>query len=167
MDAANRIYAQARAGTPKNPGLPDPLASLLVAQAKHETGNFTSRFFRENNNAFGYAYYPGSLYQDGGGGIADNGSPIGSYPSIEASTMEIIDWIYRRFREGRFPAPASITTPDQYAAALKSAQYFGDTLQNYLAGLKSFFTPMVAATSGAGVILAIAAILYARYRRWI
>jgi hypothetical protein len=166
MGAAERIYAQARAGTPNNPGMPDPLASLMVAQARHETGDFTSRFFRENNNAFGYAYYSGSLYQDGGGSIADNGSPIGSYPSIEASTMEVIDWIWRRFRRGEFPDPASIQDPETYARALKNAGYYGDTLSNYLAGLKRFYTP-IAAVSGAGLIAAIAALLYARHRKWI
>jgi len=141
MDIADRIFNQATRGTNYNPGLPNTLAALLVAQSQHETGNYTSNFFRNYNNAFGYAYYPGSLYQNGPGTIADNGKPIASYASVEDSTKELIDWIYRRVKEGKFPANlATITEPDQYAALLKSAGYFGDTLQTYTNGLKYYFT---------------------------
>jgi len=159
MDYAQRIFVQARAGTPNNPGFSDALASLLVAQARHETGDFKSNFFRNNNNAFGYAYYSGSLYQTGAGGIADNGQPIAHYATIEDSTKEIIDWIWRRYRAGQFPEPSTIETPEQYAKALKAAKYYGDTLENYLRGLRAFFKP-IAAIQGAGLILAIVALAY-------
>jgi hypothetical protein len=153
MDVAQRIFNQAVRGTPYNAGVTPTLAALMVAQARHETGNFTSRFFRENNNAFGYAYYAGSYYQTGAGAVADNGQPIASYPDIEASTSEVVDWIYRRYRQGKFPDPATITTPEAYATALKNAGYYGDALSNYMAGLKRFFVPMAVA-GGAGIIVA-------------
>lgn len=161
MDPAQRIYNQARAGTPYNPqGVSDALASLMVAQARHETADFTSRFFLQYNNAFGYSYYAGSLYQDGAGSLADNGQPIAAYPSIEDSTREMVDWIWRRYRNKQFPDPRTITTPEAYAAALKNAGYYGDTLSNYLAGLKRFFVPIVA-VSGIGLVIALALLLYA------
>lgn len=159
--AANTIFNTARSGTPVNPGLPVGLANLLVAQAAHETGNFTSRFFRDYNNAFGYSW-AGSRYQTGPGPAADNGQPIGVYASVADSTREIVDWIYRRQKEGKFPADLStITTPDQYAQLLKNAGYYGDTLSNYTAGLRRFFTNIVAeisTPSGLGLV-AIASIL--------
>lgn len=166
MDPAQRIFAQAKAGTVYNPGVTDTLASILVAQSRHETGDYTSKFFRVNNNAFGYARYAGSPYQVGAGDIADNKQPIASYNSIEDSTKEVIDWIYRRFRRGQFPDPASIKTVEQYAEALKEANYYGDSLSNYLAGLRRFFTPITAA-SGAGVLLLVGALLVANQRGWI
>jgi hypothetical protein len=168
MDAiSQRIFDAARAGTAANPqGVPHTLAALMVAQAKHETGNYTSNFFRNYNNAFGYAYYAGSLYQSGAGTIADNGSPIAAYPNVEASTMEIVDWIWRRYRQGRFPSPEAIITPEAYAAALKAAGYYGDSLENYLAGLRRFFVP-VAAVSGAGFLAVLAALWFARHKKWI
>lgn len=139
MDPDNIIFQTARAGTATNPGLPATLANLLIAQAKHETGNYTSRFFTQYNNAFGYSY-AGSKYQTGPGPTADNGQPIGVYGSLADSVREIVDWIYRRVREGKFPADLStIQTPEQYAALLKSAGYYGDTLANYTRGLKNFF----------------------------
>lgn len=160
MDYAQKIFNQAVAGTPYNPGVPATLASLMVAQAKHETGNFTSRFFRENNNAFGYAYYAGSYYQTGAGDLADNGKPIADYASVEDSTKEVVDWIYRRSRAGSFPKDLrAVKTPEQYAQLLKSANYYGDTLSNYLAGLKRFFVPMGIVT-GLNILIAAGVVLY-------
>lgn len=131
-----KIFDTARAG-----GMPVTLSLLLIAQAKHETGNFTSNFFRQYNNAFGYSYVAGGRWQlPGGGSVADNGQPIAAYASVENSTNEIVDWIKRRQSQGKFPADLNtITSPDQYASLLKNAGYFGDTLANYAAGLRSFF----------------------------
>lgn len=144
MGFAERIFSAATGGTNTNPGLPNNLAALLVAQSQLETGNFTSNFFKNYNNAFGYSYTPLSIYQTGSGTLADNGQPIASYSSIEQSTREIIDWIYRRVKEGKFPSDLrTITTPDQYAALLKNAGYYQDSLANYTAGLKKFFTQVL------------------------
>ena len=145
MAYQDRIFFQATAGTAKNPkGLPPVLASLLVAQAAHETGNFTSNLFRSFNNAFGYMYVPGALYQVGAGSLADNGQPIAKYNSIEDSTKEVIDWIYRRVADGKFPKDlTTITNPNQYAELLKNAGYYGDTVSNYAAGLRKFFANVV------------------------
>lgn len=160
MAADEIIYQTARAGSPVNPGLPAALSYLLVAQAKHETGNFTSNFFKRYNNAFGYTYVPGGKYQSGAGTTADNGQPIAAYPDVKSSTYEIIDWIYRRRAEGKFPSDLStVTTPEQYATLLKNSGYYGDTLQNYLKGLKNFFSNNPAAAAGAGGLLLIAGAL--------
>ncbi len=75
-------------------GMPSVLASLLVDQSKHETGNYTHRFFTVGNNAFGYSYSAGSKWQlDKGGPNADNGVAIAQYASVEDSVHEITDWI--------------------------------------------------------------------------
>lgn len=123
-----------------NAGIPTNLAALLVAQARHETGDFTSKFFQVYNNAFGYSYVPGGKWQNPvPGSIADNGKPIAAYTSLQNSVGEIADWLRRRVAEGKFPALVSISTPDQYAKLLKDAGYYGDTLSNYAAGLKRFY----------------------------
>lgn len=132
------IYSTAIGG-----GMPPILAALMVAQAAHETGNFTSRFFKEYNNAFGYSY-AGSKYQLGPGPLADNQQPIARYASVQDSTLEIVAWIKRRQQEGKFPSDLSaITSPDQYAGLLKAAGYYGDTLANYAAGLKRYYTAVM------------------------
>lgn len=144
MSYEQRIYDTVRAGTPTNPkGVPAPLAALLVAQAKHETGNFKSNAFVTANNAFGYSYVSGGQWQVGKGLIADNGQPVAKYASVEDSAREIVDWIYRRVKEGKFPVNLDgITTPEQYAALLKNAGYYGDSLTNYLKGLKHWFSSL-------------------------
>lgn len=161
-EPVERIYAQARRGTPYNPGVPADIADWMVAQAAHETGDFTHKFFRVNNNAFGYSYYPGSNYQDGHGDIADNGKPIGSYPNVEASTMEMVDWLYRRYREGKFPELGSISSYTQYSQLLKQAGYFGAPLTVYQNGIRNFLAKYgsgAAAVGGVGLIL-VAAIAF-------
>ena len=139
---SNEILNTATAGTAKNPkGLPATLAALLVAQARHESGNFGSNFFVKYNNAFGYSRDSRSVYQVAGGTVADNGVPIGVYKNVADSTREIVDWIYRRVAEGKFPVNLSvINTPDEYAQLLKDAGYYEDSFTNYAQGLKSFFT---------------------------
>mgnify|MGYP001619310353 CR=1 FL=1 len=163
MAADELIYQTARAGSPVNPGLPAALSYLLVAQAKHETGNFTSNFYKKYNNAFGYSYVSGGKYQTGPGSIADNGQPIASYPNVKSSVYEIIDWIYRRRAEGKFPQDlTTITTPEQYATLLKQSGYYGDTLNNYLNGLKKFFlsNPVATAAGGTGLLLIAGILVY-------
>ncbi|HMG11403.1 MAG TPA: glucosaminidase domain-containing protein, partial [Mucilaginibacter sp.] len=131
-------------------GLPPVLSQLLAAQAQHETGNFSSNFFVKYKNAFGYSRDTRSQYQIGGGTIADNGTAIGAYVSVADSTREIVDWIYRRVKEGKFPANLDmIQTPEEYALLLKNAGYYTDTLTNYVRGLKLFF----GSTAGAGTLL--------------
>lgn len=135
MSIETTIYRAAMAQ-----GLPDTLARLLIAQAKHETGNFTSNFFKKYNNAFGYSYYPGSPWQvPGGGTLADNNQPIAVYKSVQDSVGEIADWLKRRVKEGKFPALSTITDPEQYAQLLWHAGYYTDTIKNYSRGLKAFF----------------------------
>jgi len=160
---AVRIFAQAVRGTPNNAGVPPALANIIVAQAKHETGNFSSRFFVQDHNGFGYSYYSGSPYQTGAGGVADNGQSIAQYATIEDSTKEIIDWLYRRMREGKFPDLRTITTIEEYAVRLKNAGYYGAPVTEYLAGLKRWIVPL---TAGAGVtFIAAAAVIAYLYRK--
>lgn len=154
LSFAAEIRRAALEGTPRNPsGVPSALANLLVAQAQHETGNFSSNIFKTGLNAFGYSYYPGSEWQLPEPGIvADNGSATAKYSSVARSTKEIVDWIFRRVREGKFPANLStITTPEQYAELLKSTGYFTDSASNYAAGMKRFFK--VVTIGGAGFLI--------------
>ena len=137
---ALRIYNQLTSGSSNNPGLPQALAELMVDQSAHETNGWTSDFFVNNNNCFGYECDNSSEWQDGcSTATADNGATVGNYDAIEDSCKELVDWIYRRVSDGKFPSDLNtITTADQYATLLKNAGYYGDTEANYLQGLKTW-----------------------------
>lgn len=115
-----------------------PLALLVLAQSKHESGKYTSHLFLTYHNAFGYSYTRSSKYQVKAGSNADNGVPIGAYKNVADSTKEICDWLGRR--KATFQ---NLTTPAEYAAALKACGYYGDTVANYLAGLTRNYKPVM------------------------
>lgn len=164
---AQDIFNQAIAGTPHNPGVPVALANLIVSQAKHETGGFTSNAFKLNNNAIGYKRYPGSYYQVSAGIASSEGDPYGNYRTYQDSIKELVDWLYRRQREGLFPALTTVITADQYGALLKQSDYYGDSAANYTAALKRWFKEYgpVAAGVGIGAALVVAGLVYLYYRK--
>lgn len=159
MTTEQKIY-----NTAARDGMPVILASLLVGQSKHETGNYQHRFFTVGNNAFGYSYDPKSKWQlDKGGPKADNGVQIAQYASVENSVHEITDWIRRRQGEGKFPQDLkTIDDPDEYSHLLKAAGYYQDSESNYAADLARYFYSSVQnfkATAVKNPLLIIGAVL--------
>jgi uncharacterized FlgJ-related protein len=145
-------------------GMPDPLAVFIVAQARHETGNYTSSFFTTGKNAFGYSYVAGAKWQMSTPGTnADNGLPVAQYSTVQNSVHELTDWIKRRQAQGKFPANlGTITTPQQYAQLLKNAGYYGDTVTNYTNGLVHWITAIGdTLLKPAGITIAILLIIVA------
>lgn len=131
MDAGQIIY-----NTLRGDGIPDPLASFVVAQARHETGNFTSNVFLQCNNAFGYKAVYGALECS----QAPEGGSYEYYPGgVQDSAHEISRYLYRRQADGSFPSLSSITTLEQYASLLKSVGYYGASLYEYQSGLARWF----------------------------
>lgn len=132
MDAASTIYNRLVGGDQVNPGVPDNLAQLVVAQSVHETGNYTSGVYLNANNGFGYKY-TGSKYQVG------NYHGYGKYQDLDTSAAEMLDYIWRRVGDGSFPTDlTTITTPEQYATLLQNTvlgPYFEDSLTNYTNGI--------------------------------
>ena len=142
QDAASAIYNQALQGSDNNPGVPPIFAEFMVGQAGDETNGFTSDFFANNKNCFGYECDPSSRYQNGcSSSIADNGVSVGNYDTIEDSAMEVIDWWYRRTSDGRGGCPSSldqITSSDQYAQILSSAGYYTSSERDYLSNINKW-----------------------------
>ncbi len=104
-------------------------ATFIYAQMAHETGGFKSELALKHNNFGGVTQVtPNGLDQpDGSNYYMNFGSPdefaeyYGNYLSKYAE-----DGIYEA------------TTIDQYANALKRGGYYGDTVENYAAGMKHF-----------------------------
>ena len=115
-------------------GIPDVVAKNIVAQARHESGDYTSNVFNHTNNAFGYTYFPLSNWQTG-----DGYEGFAVYSNIQHSAGEVADWLKRREKDGKFSI-ASLTTPEAYATALHSNGYFTDAVENYINGMKAAFS---------------------------
>lgn len=149
-------------------GIPPTLATLIVAQARHESNNYTSDVFLTCGNAFGYKWV-GQSTADGPCSGSPEGDPYAYYANGPAqSAHEIAMWIHRRQLAGQFPADlTTITTPDQYAQLLKSAGYYGDTVSNYANGLvywlQQIGTLQPAATGG--ILLLLIALGFIAYRK--
>lgn len=134
QDIINQIY-----NTATGNGIPATLASLMVGQSGNETGGWTSKFFTQNNNAFGYSCDSSSDWQNGCSiATADNKVAVGNYDSISDSTMEVVDWIKRRLDEGSFPALDTITTADQYAQLLSDNGYYTSGESSYAANISKW-----------------------------
>ncbi len=149
------IYGRLIAGTNYNYGIPPLLASILLAESKHESANYTSDVFINANNAFGYKY-SGSEYQIG------QYAGYAVYADLDDSAREFVDYIWRRVSDGSFPSDLdTITTPLQYATLLKNAKigaYYQDSVSNYANGIARYLTGsdvpgMAVADNGSLVLL--------------
>lgn len=154
MTLDERIYNQAITD-----GIPPALAVLLVAQARHETGNYTSNVFKSCSNAYGYKYV-GQATAEGACTMSPEGNNYARYRSVEQSVTEVTLWIKRRQREGKFPANlGEITTPEQYAQLLKNCGYYGSTWQVYANGMLAALQKigdLVTSAKGVGLLIIIA-----------
>lgn len=136
-----RVYSEAR-----RLGMPDNIARLIVAQAKHESSYqgkpYNSPVFLKNNNLNGYGWIgqkgasQGSIKPRSEWKSKTEPNYYAKYPNIEGSVAEIVAYIKRRQSKGQFPKDLlAIDTPYKYASLLKQAGYYGDTLVNYAKGL--------------------------------
>jgi uncharacterized FlgJ-related protein len=124
-----------------NSNYPDTLARLIVAQAKHETGNYTSNVFKSNKNLFGYKRYAGSPFQSGDGNMSPEGNNYAQYSSYKNSIQELLAWLRRRQNEGKLII-SQLTSPSIYANALKKSGYYGASESEYYNALKYYLSKL-------------------------
>jgi len=122
----NDIYKKVYSYLIEN-GVPVRMSQILVAQAAHETSNFTSRIFIENHNLFGMKLAKirktAAIGQRYGHAIFRN---------IEDSILDII--IYLTFSD----IPKNFTDSDSYVEAIKDKGYFTASLREYQKGTEYF-----------------------------
>lgn len=107
----------------------EELEPYIQAQAKHETGNFTSRIYLQNHNLFGMRF-PSSRDTT----AIDNRDNYAYYNNDEDSVKDLVKWLEYTGVD-KNPAPKTLTA---YVAALKRRGYFEDSIKNYMNGLKSW-----------------------------
>jgi len=141
-------------------GASDTFARIVLSQMVHESANFTSNVFKQNNNPLGMKVpsVRKSPYILGAGTNApanEGKTPYARFASLADATRDLFHWL--RFNKIDFK---NISTPDQYAAVLKQKGYYGDTQKNYTNALTRFFSQLsdVAFTGGGvGVLIFVVA----------
>lgn len=106
-------------------GVSIDLSYIIVAQAKHETGDFTSLIFVENNNLFGLKQ-PKKRKTT----CVGTNRGHGVYSSLEDC---VIDYIY--YMEAR-KMPFHEISVRKYVNLLKKKGYFEDDLEKYYKAVK-------------------------------
>jgi len=104
------------------------LSQLILAQAKHETNNFTSPVFLNQNNAFGMKE---AFKRKDQPGRSEEGKTFRTYDSVTDSVKDLID-LY----EWNNLDP-TIKTSYDFSTALKKVNYYGNsnTVQQYSNGI--------------------------------
>ena len=107
-----------------------PYAAWIVAQARHESANFSSYVYRTDNNPFGIKWYSDKVSMGTKGVKASDG---GNYTHFENDTVAfkaLLAWLRRH------KIPTNLTTVDQYAQALRDEGYYTDSVSNYASALR-------------------------------
>lgn len=116
-------------------GASPTVVPFLLAQVAHETGNFDSRVFRENNNASGIMFINNPTKQKNATrGLMFPKNEIGKTPIYYAKFASLKDWATDYLRIiGKAPQTASNLT--QYATLLKNRGYYTAPLDLYAKAL--------------------------------
>lgn len=104
----------------------------IVAQSQHETANWKSPLFEKNNNLFGMKVPTKRKYYGTGGTQAPDGGLYANYNSWSDSAKDYLEWLrYNKF-------PTGLKSVEDFVKQLKLNNYFGDSYENYLAGVKNW-----------------------------
>lgn len=112
--------------TVRSLGYSNFVAKLIVAQAKHESGNFKSRLYLNHSNAFGMMYpKKRSTLAINGNARAEGRSGYAVYNNLTESTEDVI--IFLKYKGCNF----KFKTVAQYVTYLKKIHYFTANKKEY------------------------------------
>lgn len=112
-----------------NKNLSKESIELIVAQSKHESGNYTNNLTRKHNNIFARHYHKSDTFALGAGGEAEGHSRFARYKSIEYATLS--QYYYFKRKNYSF----AWRTPREFAIELKKKRYYEDSVSNYINAL--------------------------------
>jgi len=104
------------------------LMPYIVAQAKHETNNFTSNVYLKDHNMFGMKWINGARGQIATKGLKSPDGPDDYYAHFESDSAGVID-LLKLFEAKKFPV--SVEDGNEFASELKKRGYFGAPLEAY------------------------------------
>lgn len=114
-------------------GVPEFTIQLIIAQAKHESGNFTNRLTRRHNNVFSMMH-PRVRKTTSLGALAraEGRNGYASYASIEDAVLDLLLYF------DNFHYPDTYMTTWQYARLLKKKGFYEDKYERYARGIATF-----------------------------
>lgn len=109
------------------------LMPYILAQAKLETDNFTSKVYMADHNYFGMKFIDGRRGQVATQGLkSPEGDYYARYLTDSASVLDLLKWFeYVGF-------PVAVSSANEYAVELKKRSYFGGALENYIVILNKY-----------------------------
>jgi hypothetical protein len=134
MDIDQSIY-----NTAIEEGFSPTSAKLIVAQARYESGHYSSDVFKANNNMYGMKFVGQPLATRGtlappnersesckNGGTCVNSDHYAKYTSIQNSARDTIQRLYKKTRKGiGFEQLKNVANATEFANKLKTRDYFG------------------------------------------
>lgn len=116
-------------------GYSETFAKMWVAVSKFETANFSSRLCVKHNNLFGMSYptagkdYGKVTYDDPPGTPHD----FSAYPSFKESVADLVEYL------AAFKYPKDFNEVADLVSFMKSKNYFGSPLSQYVAGVQRYY----------------------------
>lgn len=104
----------------------------IVAQARHESADFGSPVYRNNNNPFGMKVPSRRPFLGTQGTKAPDGGYYARYTNDYQAWKDLLEW----YRFTNFPT--NLQTVDEYVTALKQRGYFTANYDLYLNAVKAW-----------------------------
>jgi len=104
---------------------------LLIAQSKHESGNYKNNLTKYHN-VFARHYHKSDTMAVSAGARAEGHSNFAIYPSVKNATISQINYLKRKGYSFKWK------NPNQYALELKSKGYYEAPVEQYSAALNSY-----------------------------
>lgn len=112
-----------------NKNLSPIIIELLVAQSKHESGNYKNSLTRKHNNIFSRHYHKSDTFAIGAGGEAEGHNKFAIYPSVEYATLSQYYYLQRMKYSFNWK------TGKEFAIELKNKRYYTDDTYKYARAL--------------------------------
>lgn len=108
-------------------------AKWIEAMARHESGNYTSKIAKENNNIFGMGFpYSRPAANEGTTEHKIERQFMSNYKSYDQAIEDLLLWFdYNNF-------PTDLERVEDFAERLRMKGYYTDTLNNYTKALKKW-----------------------------
>ena len=123
-------YEKEIRGALRSEGVDPYTAELLIAQSKHESGNYKNGLTKYNN-VFARHYHKIDSFAVSNGAKAEGHSNFAIYPTIKYATLSQLSYLRRKKYSFKWKSP------HQYAVELKSKGYYEATIAEYTAALNS------------------------------